>query len=216
MKSFLSPKPHILDSYWVWYSSFWSGGLKTTSTWKFWSKSLSSVTFRGAAPRTLRQRHGTSRGSPWTSRRGSAWTSRGGAWMSPSSAMGPRGAVHGPQGAAPLDLDRRRHGTSRGGAWTSRGGAAPQGPFGTPRGPRETNFETKIIKFGWFLGPHDQNKLQHTPSQSKIWGLEKKLWDDPFNVISYVYHLFFSANFVFFSILALHESDETFKKADRV
>ena len=24
MKNFLSPKSHILDSNWVWYSSFWS------------------------------------------------------------------------------------------------------------------------------------------------------------------------------------------------
>ena len=31
-----------------------------------------------------------------------------------------------------------------------------------------TNFETKIVKFRWFLGPSDQNELYHTPLLSKI------------------------------------------------
>ena len=34
-----------------------------------------------------------------------------------------------------------------------------------------TNFETKIVKFRWFLGPSDQNKLYDTPLLSKIWDL---------------------------------------------
>merc|ERR1712185_534164 len=34
--------------------------------------------------------------------------------------------------------------------------------------PLGTNFETKIFKFRWFLGPSDQNELYHTPLLSKI------------------------------------------------
>ena len=34
--------------------------------------------------------------------------------------------------------------------------------------PLGTNFETKIVKFRWFLGPSDQNELYHTPLLSKI------------------------------------------------
>ena len=37
--------------------------------------------------------------------------------------------------------------------------------------PLGTNFETKIFKFRWFLGPSDQNELYHTPLLSKIWDL---------------------------------------------
>ena len=29
--------------------------------------------------------------------------------------------------------------------------------------PMEISFETKIIRFWWFLGPADQNNLHHTP-----------------------------------------------------
>ena len=34
--------------------------------------------------------------------------------------------------------------------------------------PLGTNFETKIFKFRWFLGPSDQNELYHIPLLSKI------------------------------------------------
>ena len=34
--------------------------------------------------------------------------------------------------------------------------------------PLGTNFETKIFKFWWFLGPSDQNELYHTLLLSKI------------------------------------------------
>ena len=49
----LSPKSRLLDSNGVWYSSFWSGGPKTTYTWKFVSQNLSPGTSRGGA-RVLR------------------------------------------------------------------------------------------------------------------------------------------------------------------
>ena len=43
--------------------------------------------------------------------------------------------------------------------------------------PLGTNFETKIFKFRWFLGPSDQNELYHTPLLSKIWDLgDRKLF----------------------------------------
>ena len=48
--------------------------------------------------------------------------------------------------------------------------------------PLGTNFETKIFKFRWFLGPSDQNELYHTPLISKIWDLGDRnfLVEDPF------------------------------------
>ena len=50
--------------------------------------------------------------------------------------------------------------------------------------PLGTNFETKIFKFRWFLGPSDQNELYHTPLLSKIWDLgdKKFLVEDPFKM----------------------------------
>ena len=52
--------------------------------------------------------------------------------------------------------------------------------------PLGTNFETKIFKFWWFLGPSDQNELYHTPLISKIWDLGDKnfLVEDPFKKTS--------------------------------
>ena len=51
--------------------------------------------------------------------------------------------------------------------------------------PLGANFETKIFKFQWFLGPSDQNELYHTPLLSKIWDLGDKnfLVEDPFKNI---------------------------------
>ena len=44
--------------------------------------------------------------------------------------------------------------------------------------PLGTNFETKIFKFWWFLGPPDQNELYHTPLLSKMWDIGDRnfLW----------------------------------------
>ena len=48
--------------------------------------------------------------------------------------------------------------------------AAPplQVPLRCPSRSLGTNFETKIFKFRWFLGPSDQNELYHTPLLPKI------------------------------------------------
>ena len=39
---------------------------------------------------------------------------------------------------------------------------------------RGTNFETKIVRFRWFLGFYDQKKLYHNQLLSKIWGFSDK------------------------------------------
>ena len=60
--------------------------------------------------------------------------------------------------------------------------------------PLGTNFETKIVKFRWFLGPSDQNELYHTPLLSKIWDLGDRnffWWRIPLNttLLYTLYHL---------------------------
>ena len=130
-------------------------GLKTTETWKFWSQILS--------PGVLR------RGAPGVSRH---------------STMGFRGAAQGFRGTARWGFEAQHHGVSRGSntdktlqwfiisrcpsrslvirwCWQM----AP--PLETPwrcaskpqvrraSKPLGTNFETKIFKFRWFLGPSD-------------------------------------------------------------
>ena len=64
--------------------------------------------------------------------------------------------------------------------------AASRGPMWHRESkPLGTNFETKIFKFWWFLGPSDQNELYHTPLLSKIWDLNdrQKIVNNPFKTI---------------------------------
>ena len=58
--------------------------------------------------------------------------------------------------AAPLEVQWRR--LSRSAVWH-------------PSRSQGTNFETKIVRFRWFLGNSDQSELYHTPLLSIIWDL---------------------------------------------
>ena len=96
----------------------------------------------GGAPYLKERRHGILRGG--------AWTSRVEPWDH---------AAHGPRGALPWDLVGRR---------TDLEGQGQRLRCSNPRGPKGTNFETKMFKVRWFLGPSDQNEVYHTSLLSEI------------------------------------------------
>ena len=69
-KFFLSPKSHILDSNWVWYSSFWSEGPKNPRNLKILDSKFVPRGFEAQQTWGIKgQQHGVSRGSRGVSRR---------------------------------------------------------------------------------------------------------------------------------------------------
>ena len=144
----------------MWYSSFWSEGPKNHRNLKIL---VSNFVPRGFEARRTwgfeARRHGVSRCGATTLIALTALI-----WRRPSRSLRrpskPHGAV--PQNplapcletpAPPLETPWRR-------------ASKPQVRRASK--PLGTNFETKIFKFRWFLGPSDQNELYHTPLLSKI------------------------------------------------